>query len=153
MDPIQSSPSLRAKSGWRMYHRLRRPLLKIPSSPLISLSRQAIQILADKGGFFIDLFHERKSSGWTKAASGRSRNWEGNRISVPSSPDLNTSLNCSLCNPSPMPITAMKDMWYWSIVNIPLKVYGQPAIIHELGSNPTTVKRICPRPSVAGGRQ
>ena len=33
-----------------------------------------------------------------------------------------------------MPIFQMKDMWYWSIINIPLKVYGEPAIIHELGS-------------------
>ena len=34
-----------------------------------------------------------------------------------------------------MPIFTMKDTWYWSIVKIPLKVYGQPAVIHELGSN------------------
>ena len=27
----------------------------------------------------------------------------------------------------------VKDTWYWSIVNIPLKVHGQPVIIHELG--------------------
>ena len=25
-------------------------------------------------------------------------------------------------------------MWYWSIINIPLKVYRQPAVIHELES-------------------
>src|ERR1700743_2175764 len=33
-----------------------------------------------------------------------------------------------------MPIFTMKDTWYWSIVKIPLKVHGQPAVIHELGS-------------------
>src|ERR1700743_239885 len=73
MDPIQSSPSLRAKSGWRTYHRLGRPLLKVPSSPFIGLSQQAIQILTDEGGFFSNLFHGRKSSGGTEAASG----WSG----------------------------------------------------------------------------
>src|ERR1700743_1751517 len=34
MNSIQSSPSLRAKSGWRTYHRLRRPFLEIPGVEL-----------------------------------------------------------------------------------------------------------------------
>ena len=68
-------------------------------------------------------------------------------------PDLNTSLNCSLCQPLTMPTLTKKDTWYWSIVNIPLKVHGQPAVIHELGSSLTKVIKTCPRPSVAGGRQ
>ena len=51
-----------------------------------------------------------------------------------------------------LPFT-MEDMWYWSIVNIPLKVYGQPVVIHELGLDLTTVIKIYPRPSVAGGQQ
>src|ERR1700743_1592148 len=80
MNPIQSSPSLRAKSGWRKYHRLGRSLLKVPSPPLIGLSQQAIQILTDEGGFFSNLFHGWKSRGGIKAASGRSRNWEGDRV-------------------------------------------------------------------------
>ena len=33
MNPIQPSPSLWAKSGWRTYHIMRRPFLEIPSSP------------------------------------------------------------------------------------------------------------------------
>ena len=33
-----------------------------------------------------------------------------------------------------MPTPTVKDALYWSIVKIPLKVYGQPAVIHELGS-------------------
>ena len=66
---------------------------------------------------------------------------------------LNTLLTAHYAIPHPMPIFAMKDMWYWSIVKIPLKVYGQPAIIHELGSSFTKVIKTCPRPSVAGGQQ
>ena len=55
---------------------------------------------------------------------------------VPTPPDLNKLLNYLVCPPSsylclPLPV---KDTWYWSIVKIPLKVYRQPAIIHELGS-------------------
>ena len=42
-----------------------------------------------------------------------------------------------------MPIPTVKDMWYWSIVNIPLKVYRQPAVIHELGSSLTKVTKTC----------
>ena len=54
-------------------------------------------------------------------------------VSTP--PDLNKLLNYSLC-PLDYPCLPplVKDMWYWSIVNIPLKVDGQPAVIHELGS-------------------
>src|ERR1700743_3534014 len=77
MDPIQSSPSLRAKSGWRTYHRLRRLLLEILGSLLIRLPQQTIQIITDEGWFFRDLFHERKSSGGTKTAGSRSRNRNG----------------------------------------------------------------------------
>ena len=45
-----------------------------------------------------------------------------------------------------MPILTMKDMWYWSIVEIPLKVYGQPAVIHELESSLTMVIRLAQGP-------
>ena len=63
-----------------MYHRLRRPLWEIPGSLLNHLPQQPIQIVADEGWFFRDLFHGRKSSGGTKTAGSRSRNRDGNQI-------------------------------------------------------------------------
>ena len=61
-----------------MYHRVRRSLLEISGSPLVRLSQQAIQILADEGQLFGDLFHGRKSGVGTLTAGSRSRNGQRN---------------------------------------------------------------------------
>ena len=48
--------------------------------------------------------------------------------------DLNMLLNYLLCPFIHLRLSSqMKNTWYWSIIKIPLKVYRQPIIIHELG--------------------
>src|ERR1700743_173177 len=82
VDPIESPPFLRSNLRWRTYHRARRTLLQLPSSLLVRLSQQAVQILTDESSFFCNLFHERKRSYHGSKATGRSQSWDGDRERV-----------------------------------------------------------------------